>query len=105
ILVSNFIRLKRENFHPTRDLIIALTAGEESGESNGIEWLLANHRDLIDAEYCINADSGEGHLRNGTPVELNLQTSEKLYHTLHLDVKNPGGHSSLPVKENAIYRL
>jgi acetylornithine deacetylase/succinyl-diaminopimelate desuccinylase-like protein len=105
ILAANFIRLKRENFHPTRDLILALTAGEESGESNGIQWLLENHRDLIDAEYCINVDSGEGHLRNGKPVELNLQTSEKLYHTLHLDVKNPGGHSSLPVKDNAIYRL
>ena len=105
ILAANFIRLKRENFHPARDLILALTAGEESGESNGIEWLLTNKRDLIDAEYCINVDSGEGHLRNGKPVELNLQTSEKLYHTFHLDVKNPGGHSSLPVKDNAIYRL
>ncbi len=104
-LVANFIRLKQEGFVPGRDLILALTDDEEGGDANGIQWLLANHRDLIDAEYCINPDGGGGDLKNGQPIVMEIQTSEKIYISYQLEVKNKGGHSSLPVPENAIYRL
>ena len=58
ILVTTFIRFRREGYRPDRDLILALTADEEGGKSNGVDWLLKNHRDLIDAEFVLNADSG-----------------------------------------------
>lgn len=104
-LVAAFIRLRQENWTPDRDLILALTADEEGGPDNGIAWLLANRRDLIDAEYCINVDSGGPELRSGKLASLDVQAAEKVYLTFTLTVKNPGGHSSLPTKENAIYRL
>jgi acetylornithine deacetylase/succinyl-diaminopimelate desuccinylase-like protein len=104
-LVANFIRLKQEGFLPNRDIIMALTEDEEGGDYNGITWLLANHRKLIDAEYCINPDGGGGTLKNGQHTTLEVQTSEKVYLSFRLEVKNKGGHSSLPVRENAIYRL
>jgi acetylornithine deacetylase/succinyl-diaminopimelate desuccinylase-like protein len=104
-LVANFIRLKQEGFMPNRDLILALTDGEEGGDANGIEWLLANHRNLIEAEFCLNPDGGGGDIKNGKPVVMEVQTSEKIYFSYQLEVKNKGGHSSLPVPENAIYRL
>jgi acetylornithine deacetylase/succinyl-diaminopimelate desuccinylase-like protein len=105
-LVFMMIRLRREHFIPVRDIIVALTADEEAGgDANGIQWLLENHRDLIDAEYCINTDAGGGQLKNGSPISLEIQTSEKVYMSLQLEVRNRGGHSSLPVKDNAIYRL
>jgi acetylornithine deacetylase/succinyl-diaminopimelate desuccinylase-like protein len=105
LLVANFIRLKRENFRPTRDLILALTADEETGDANGVDWLLANRRDLIDAEYCINVDAGGGQLRRGKPIHYSVQAAEKGYATYHLRAVNPGGHSSLPVPRNAIYEV
>jgi len=104
IWVVNFIRMRNEGFTPDRDLIIALTAGEESGVHNGVEWLLENHRPLIDAAYCIN-EGGGGAIRNGRYLSNEIQLAEKKYMTLELTVTNPGGHSSLPEKENAIYRL
>ncbi len=104
-LVASFLRWKQEGFRPSRDFILALTADEESGDFNGVDWLLKNHRDWIDAEYSINTDSGMGELRDGKRALLGVQTAEKTYHTVRLEVKNPGGHSSLPVRENAIYRL
>ncbi len=104
-LVVNLIRLKKEGYIPNRDIIITLTADEEAGNANGVNWLITNHRDLIDADFCINPDGGGGDLKNGKPVDLGIQTSEKIYYTYTLEVKNKGGHSSLPVKENAIYRL
>ena len=104
-LVANFIRLKQEGFMPNRALILALTDGEEGGDANGIEWLLANHRNLIEAEFCLNPDGGGGDIKNGKPVVMEVQTSEKIYFSYQLEVKNKGGHSSLPVPENAIYRL
>ena len=58
ILVNTFIRFHRESYRPDRDIILALTADEEGGKSNGVDWLLKNHRDLIDAEYVLNADAG-----------------------------------------------
>lgn len=105
ILVTNFIRLKQENYKPDRDLILALTSDEEGGDFNGISWLLEEHRDLIDAEYCINTDGGDFQLKNGKPLLTSIQTSEKLYADYQLQVFNKGGHSSLPTPDNAIYHL
>jgi acetylornithine deacetylase/succinyl-diaminopimelate desuccinylase-like protein len=105
IFVATLIRLKREGFVPDRDIILALTAGEETGEDNGVQWLLAHRRDLIDAEYCINGDAGDPLEHAGRPVARVVQASEKVYHDLRLEVHNPGGHSSMPVPDNAIYRL
>lgn len=106
LLVANFIRLKREGFRPARDLILALTADEEGGRGpNGVEWLLRNRRTLIDAEYCLNVDAGGGQAKDGRPVLYSVQAAEKGYVSFVLKAKNPGGHSSLPVRENAIYAL
>jgi acetylornithine deacetylase/succinyl-diaminopimelate desuccinylase-like protein len=105
LLVANLIRLKQEGFKPDRDLIVALTADEEGGSANGVDWLLLNHRPLIDAEYCLNTDGGGGESRKGQRIANELQTSEKIYLSFRLETHNPGGHSSLPVKDNAIYRL
>ena len=105
VLITTLIRLKKENYRPDRDLILALTADEESGKSNGVDWLLMNHRSLIDAEFALNSDGGGIYTRDGKPVIITVDASEKLYADYELEVKNPGGHSSLPVPDNAIYRL
>ena len=105
VLVANFIRLKKEGWVPSRDLILALTADEEGGQSNGVQWLAKNHRDWIDAEYCINTDAGDFETRKGKRLMLGMQTSEKNYVDFRLEVKSNGGHSSRPVKDNAIYHL
>ncbi len=104
-LITNLIRLKQEKFVPDRDIIVALTADEEGGSSNGVDWLLKNNRDLIDAEFAINPDGGGGSLKNGRHMALDIQTSEKVYATFEVTARNNGGHSSLPVKDNAIYKL
>ncbi len=104
-LVTTFIRLKQENYKPDRDLILALTADEEGGTSNGVDWLIKNHRDMIEAEYVINPDAGDFELDNGKRILIGIQASEKLYQDFDLKVTNPGGHSSLPTAENAIYEL
>jgi len=105
VLVSTFLRLKRENYRPARDLILALTSDEEGGPANGAGWLARNHRDLIDAEFCINADGGGGHIKNGKQLFMDVQAAEKVFLTFRLEVTNPGGHSSRPPKDNAIYQL
>src|SRR5436190_10978096 len=105
ILVTNFIRLKKENFLPDRDLILALTADEEGGSSNGVDWLLKQHRDWIDAEYCINLDGGEFEKEDGKPILAAIQASEKVYVDFQFESLNPGGHSSVPTPDNAIYHL
>ena len=104
-LVAAFIRLRQEQWVPDRDLILALTADEEGGPDNGIRWLLANRRALIDAEYCLNVDAGGPELRGGQVSALDVQAAEKVYASFTLTAKNAGGHSSMPPKENAIYRL
>jgi acetylornithine deacetylase/succinyl-diaminopimelate desuccinylase-like protein len=104
-LVAAFSRLRQERWVPDRDLILALTADEEGGTHNGVAWLLANRKELIDAEYAVNVDTGGGELRGGKVTALDVQAAEKVYASFTLTVKNPGGHSSLPTKENAIYRL
>src|SRR6185437_2616343 len=104
-LVAAFLRMKREGFRPARDLILALTADEENGPSNGIQFLVKEHRDLIDAAFAINPDSGGGHIRNGKRVYMMMEAAEKVFASFHLEVTNPGGHSSRPSKDNAIYHL
>lgn len=105
ILVTNFIRLKKEGFQPDRDLILALTADEEGGNNNGIEWLLNHHREWIDADYCVNLDGGDFMSEHGKKLYAAVQASEKVYVDFELEVRNPGGHSSRPVTDNAIYHL
>jgi acetylornithine deacetylase/succinyl-diaminopimelate desuccinylase-like protein len=105
ILVMSFLRLKREGYQPDRDLIVALTADEETGDSNGIDWLLKEHRDWINAEYCINLDGGEFERLKGERVLAGLQASEKVYADYQFETTNPGGHSSIPGPDNAIYEL
>ena len=104
-LVATLIRLRQENYVPSRDIIVALTADEETGDANGVDWLLANRRELIDAAYAINTDAGGGQVERGRRVRYNVQTSEKASLTFRLEVKNAGGHSSQPVRDNAIYHL
>jgi acetylornithine deacetylase/succinyl-diaminopimelate desuccinylase-like protein len=104
-LISAFLRMRREAFRPGRDLILALTSDEEGGQWNGVEWLMKNHRDWIDAEYCINADAGGGDLKQGRRMYVGVQAAEKVFLTFKLESLNSGGHSSLPRKDNAIYHL
>jgi acetylornithine deacetylase/succinyl-diaminopimelate desuccinylase-like protein len=105
ILVLNFIRLKKEGYVPDRDLILALTADEEGGDYNGVDWLLKEHRDWIDAEYCINLDGGEFERQHDKRLLAGLQASEKVYADFQFESLNPGGHSSVPSPDNAIYHL
>jgi acetylornithine deacetylase/succinyl-diaminopimelate desuccinylase-like protein len=105
VWVANLIRLRREAYKPDRDIIVALTADEEGGGPyNGVDWLLKNHRELIDADLCLN-EGGRGEMVLGKRVSNNLQAAEKWYLDVRLEVHNKGGHSSLPVPDNAIYRL
>ncbi len=105
ILMAAMIRLKQEKFRPDRDIILALTADEEGGKFNGVDWLIKNHRDLIDAEFILNPDAGDFELDKGKKLLVGIQAAEKLYQDYDVKVTNPGGHSSLPGKENAIYEL
>lgn len=104
IFVANLFRMKREGFVPDRDIIIALTADEESGPANGVDWLFANHRDLIDAALVIN-EGGGGTLRQGKPLFNAVQAAEKITTNLTLRATNRGGHSSVPRADNAITAL
>jgi acetylornithine deacetylase/succinyl-diaminopimelate desuccinylase-like protein len=105
IWIANLIRYKREGYKPDRDIIVALTADEEGGGPyNGVDWLLKNKRELIDAELCLN-EGGWGDALGDTKVANNIQVSEKYVVNYRFEVRNPGGHSSLPVADNAIYHL
>jgi acetylornithine deacetylase/succinyl-diaminopimelate desuccinylase-like protein len=103
IAVVDFIRMKKEGFVPNRDIILALTADEEGGKSNGVEWLLKNHPELIAAEFALNPDSGE--VRPDKPLVVGFEATEKLYADYQVLATNPGGHSSLPTPDNAIYHI
>ncbi len=105
ILVTTLIRFKKEGYRPDRDIILALTAGEESGNSNGVDWLLKNHRDLIDADFVLNPDAGGVVTERGKPVDMDVEATEKLYADYQMTARSPGGHSSLPVPDNAIYHV
>jgi len=104
--IANLIQYVKEGFKPDRDIIVALTADEELSDSphDGAKWLLQHHRDLIDAALAIN-EGGGGALKDGKPARLSIQLAEKVYQSYRLEVKDPGGHSSVPRPENAIYRL
>jgi acetylornithine deacetylase/succinyl-diaminopimelate desuccinylase-like protein len=106
VFVANLIRYKQEGYRPDRDIIVALETDEEILDATalGIQWLLKNHRDLIDAEFALNEGGSVG-LKNGQPLRNGVQTSEKVSFSYRLEVKNRGGHSSLPTKDNAIYHL
>jgi acetylornithine deacetylase/succinyl-diaminopimelate desuccinylase-like protein len=99
------VRYKAEGFKPRRDIKLALTCGEETPDTfNGVRWLLETHRDAMDAAFALNEGAG-GRLNGDTRVYLGIQAGEKVYQDYTLEVTNPGGHSSRPVKDNAIYRL
>ncbi|HZP86476.1 MAG TPA: M20/M25/M40 family metallo-hydrolase [Burkholderiales bacterium] len=102
--VSIVSHLQHEGFRPKRDIVLVLSADEEQGdiESNGIQWLVKNRRELIDAELGIN-EGGGGELRDGKPVLHRLQVAEKRYMSYQFEATNSGGHSSLPRVDNAIY--
>ncbi len=104
-LVANFIRLRQEGYEPDRDLIMVLTGNEES-TMEGIAHLAQERRELLDAELALNTDSGGGVFdANGEPSTFMIQMAEKRYQTFELEATNPGGHSSLPRPDNAIYDL
>ncbi|HEY4371772.1 MAG TPA: M20/M25/M40 family metallo-hydrolase [Burkholderiales bacterium] len=107
IFVHNLMRYKAEGYRPARDLILALTCDEEiiPSPSNGVEFLLKHHRNLIDAEFALNEGGTGLRDRNGKPVRLNLQAGEKVFQTYTLETTNRGGHSATPVRDNAIYHL
>ena len=105
LLVTNFIRLRKEGYLPDRDLILALTADEEGGTANGVDWLLEKHRNWIEAEYCINLDGGEFEKDKDKRLLAGLQASEKVYVDYQFESLNSGGHSSVPSSDNAIYHL
>jgi acetylornithine deacetylase/succinyl-diaminopimelate desuccinylase-like protein len=105
IMSTALIRFKKEGFVPDRDIILAMTADEEGGTSNGVDWLLKNHRELIDAEFVLNHDGGGILSEHGKPQFMMVDASEKQYSDYQLMVTNPGGHSSLPKPDNAIYHL
>jgi len=105
IWIANLIRMKREGFVPDRDIIVALTADEEGGGPySGIQWLIKNHPDLIDAEFAFN-EGGNGEISHGKKVANEIQVSEKYVINFRFEVHNKGGHSSIPVPDNAIYHL
>jgi acetylornithine deacetylase/succinyl-diaminopimelate desuccinylase-like protein len=106
IWVDTLARFKREGFRPKRTIKMALTCGEETaGAFNGAQYLAAHERSLIDAEFGLNEGAGGLLDENGKPVVLNIQAGEKFPQNYRLEVTNPGGHSSRPIRENAIYRL
>ncbi len=105
VWIANLIQYKKEGFKPDRDIIVALTADEEGGGPyNGVEWLIKNHRELIDADFALN-EGGNGVSTGGKRISNDVQVSEKYVVSFRLEVHNKGGHSSLPVADNAIYHL
>jgi len=105
VWIANLIQYKREGFKPDRDIIVALTADEEGGGPyNGVDWLLKNHRELIDADLALN-EGGWGEESKGKKLSNDLQVSEKYVINYRFEVHNKGGHSSMPVHDNAIYHL
>jgi acetylornithine deacetylase/succinyl-diaminopimelate desuccinylase-like protein len=104
MLVANFIRLKREGWQPARDVVMLVTGDEETSQ-NGVKWMLAEHRQLVDAGLALNTDGGGVRIGNGAPVFFDVQASEKIYADYQLEVTDAGGHSSLVRAVNPIYVL
>ena len=105
VMAAALIRMKKDGYHPARDIIAAFTADEEGGCCDGVSWLLKNHRDLIDAEFVLNQDDWSVMSEHGVARVARLIAAEKLYSDYQLIVTNRGGHSSVPREDNAIYQL
>ena len=104
-LIAAFIRIKREGYRPDRDLVMVLTGDEETDMAT-IAYLTQTRRELVDAEMAFNTDVGGVQMdANGVAKLAGVQMSEKLYQTFEVEATNPGGHSSRPRKDNAIYEL
>ena len=104
IFVANLLEDRKNGWVPDRDIILALTADEEGGDANGVDFLIGHHRELIDAAYALN-EGGGGSLRDGKPFLNSVQAAEKVYADFTLTARNRGGHSSVPRPDNAIYQL
>lgn len=105
VWVANLILMKQEGFKPDRDLIVALTADEEGGGPyNGVDWLVKNKRDLIEAEFCLN-EGARGQMLDGRRISNEIAIAEKTFTNFRMEVRNKGGHSARPVPDNAIYHL
>jgi acetylornithine deacetylase/succinyl-diaminopimelate desuccinylase-like protein len=104
-LIYSFLRMKREGYVPDRDIVVALTADEEGGKSNGVDWLIKNHPELMNAEFVINPDAGGVVADKGKPQEFDVEATEKTYADYRITATNKGGHSSLPTGDNAIYHV
>lgn len=103
---DSLIRYQKEGFKPRRDIKLALTCGEESPDTfNGVEWLIKNHPDTLRAAFALNEGAGGEIDDAGRPVTLQVQAGEKVYQDFTLETTNGGGHSSRPIKDNAIYHL
>ncbi|HEY8574248.1 M20/M25/M40 family metallo-hydrolase [Phenylobacterium sp.] len=105
IFTDLFIRLRKEGYKPRRTLKLALTCGEEGGSTNGVRWLLANHKGLLDAGMALNEGAGGRLGPNGKPVVHTILAAEKTSMGFTLEATNPGGHSSRPSPDNAIYHI
>ncbi|MGB6363923.1 MAG: M20/M25/M40 family metallo-hydrolase [Thermoanaerobaculia bacterium] len=106
-LATNLIRLRQEGFTPVRDIVVAFTADEEAGsaETNGVRFLLDQHRELFDVAWVVNTDAGGGQIEDGRRKRLPVQTAEKVYLSFELSARGAGGHSSMPGDDNAVLRL
>jgi acetylornithine deacetylase/succinyl-diaminopimelate desuccinylase-like protein len=100
------IRFRQEGYHPRRSIKLALTCGEETGGAfNGAQWLVSQHKDWIDAEFALNEGAGGLLSADDRHIYLGIQAGEKVYQDFRIETTNPGGHSSRPMPDNAIYRL
>ncbi len=104
IHVANLIRLRKAGYKPGRDIVLALTADEEGGDYNGVQWLLDSYPDRLDAEYVLN-EGGGGVLIGGERLANEVQLTEKLYQTFVIETRSRGGHSSMPTDDNAIHAI
>jgi acetylornithine deacetylase/succinyl-diaminopimelate desuccinylase-like protein len=106
VFTDSMVRFKTDGYVPKRTIKLALTCGEETPKVfNGVQYLIQNHRDLIEAGMALNEGAGGRLDKDGKHLFLGIQAGEKTYQDYTLEVTNPGGHSSRPVKDNAIYRL
>ena len=106
VWVDTLVRFKTSGFKPRRDVKLALTCGEETASAfNGAGYLATHERALIDAAFALNEGAGGRLDAEGKPVVFNVQAGEKFPQDYRLEVTNPGGHSSRPTKDNAIYHL
>ncbi|MBM4195361.1 MAG: M20/M25/M40 family metallo-hydrolase [Gemmatimonadetes bacterium] len=104
IFVATVLKMKQDGYVPDRDIVLALTADEEGGCCNGARWLVQNHRSWVDASVVLN-EGGFGYLKGDKPLSNTIEATQKVFGGFTITAKNPGGHSSLPRPDNAIYQL